>query len=302
MSLLVALAGAASPIGRAVSGALAACPDVEVIEVPRADPTELSGAVQDGAAAIVHAALARSSAGAGAGGNVAATGAVLAAAGAHGKGVRALVALSSHLVYGSGWRDPLFFAEDLRASRRSRSAIPGTEPQPGALALSLRAAEQDVRRFAESHPGVRTVTLRLGEVVGEEGLGDVASVLSRGLAPHISGFDPLVQVVDREDAAAATVLAVRGELAGVFNVAAPGRLPWSEAVALCGAKRLALPPVFTDAAARAASALLGVALTPELLDLLRYGRALDNRRLVRFGFGYRRTTAEAVAGLRPIRG
>ena len=37
-----------------------------------------------------------------------------------------------------------------------------------------------------------------------------------------------------------------------------------------------------------------VELPPELLDLLRYGRGVDNRKLKRAGFEYRYTTAGAV--------
>jgi UDP-glucose 4-epimerase len=39
----------------------------------------------------------------------------------------------------------------------------------------------------------------------------------------------------------------------------------------------------------------GVDLPPELLDLLRHGRGVDNRRLKRAGFDYRFTSAGTVA-------
>ena len=40
---------------------------------------------------------------------------------------------------------------------------------------------------------------------------------------------------------------------------------------------------------------LGLDLPPELLDLLRHGRGVDNRRLKRLGFDYRYTSAGTVA-------
>jgi UDP-glucose 4-epimerase len=40
---------------------------------------------------------------------------------------------------------------------------------------------------------------------------------------------------------------------------------------------------------------LGLDLPPELLDLLRHGRGVDNRRLKRVGFDYRYTSAGTVA-------
>ena len=39
---------------------------------------------------------------------------------------------------------------------------------------------------------------------------------------------------------------------------------------------------------------LGIDLTPELLDLMRYGRGIDNRRLKTAGFRYGYTSAGAV--------
>jgi UDP-glucose 4-epimerase len=54
-----------------------------------------------------------------------------------------------------------------------------------------------------------------------------------------------------------------------------------------------MPPVATGLAT-APLALLGVELPPELLDLLRYGRGVDNSALKTRGFAYRYTSAGAV--------
>src|SRR5207237_3824043 len=54
-----------------------------------------------------------------------------------------------------------------------------------------------------------------------------------------------------------------------------------------------LPPVLTSLAA-APLGRIGLDLPPEMLDLLRYGRGVDNRRLKRAGFEYRYTSAGAV--------
>jgi UDP-glucose 4-epimerase len=76
-------------------------------------------------------------------------------------------------------------------------------------------------------------------------------------------------------------------------VAGDGRLPWSEVAAICGKRLAPMPPVLTGLAA-APLARLGIELGPETLDLLRYGRGIDNRRLKRAGFAYRYTSAGAV--------
>ena len=69
------------------------------------------------------------------------------------------------------------------------------------------------------------------------------------------------------------------DVPGIYNVAGDGLLPWSEVAAICGKRRVPLPPVLTGAGGRAAAAAAVVDLPPELLDLLRYGRGVDNRRV-----------------------
>jgi UDP-glucose 4-epimerase len=82
-------------------------------------------------------------------------------------------------------------------------------------------------------------------------------------------------------------------LPGIFNVAGDGLLPWTEVARLCGKRTVPLPPYGAGIAAWPLKAL-GVPLGDELLDLLRYGRGVDNRRLKEAGFEYTYTTAGAV--------
>ena len=80
----------------------------------------------------------------------------------------------------------------------------------------------------------------------------------------------------------------------MYNVAGDGRLPWSEAAALCGKRLVPLPPVLTGMAAAPLSRAKILDLPPEILALLRYGSGVDNRKLKRAGFAYRYTSAGAV--------
>ena len=86
---------------------------------------------------------------------------------------------------------------------------------------------------------------------------------------------------------------MREQVPGIYNVAGDGRLPWSEVASICGKRMWPLPPVFTGLAAGTLNRL-GIELPPETLDLMRYGRGVDNRRLKRAGFEYRYTSAGAV--------
>ena len=81
---------------------------------------------------------------------------------------------------------------------------------------------------------------------------------------------------------------------GIYNVAGDGLLPWSEVAAICGKRTFPLPP-FGLGLLSAPLTRLGLDLPPELLDLLRHGRGVDNRRLKQVGFDYRYTSAGTVA-------
>src|SRR5688572_22604661 len=84
------------------------------------------------------------------------------------------------------------------------------------------------------------------------------------------------------------------DLAGVYNVAGDGLLPWSEVIAMCGKRSLPLSPIGTGLAARVLRLARAAELPPEVLELLRHGRGVDTRRLRRHGFRYDFTSAGAV--------
>ena len=117
------------------------------------------------------------------------------------------------------------------------------------------------------------------------------------MVPIILGFDPRYQFVHEDDVVAALAHVLHDDLPGVFNVGADGVLALTEVIDLLG-KRLApvLPPWGTGLAA-AALRRLGIEVSPEMLEQLRFGRGLDNRRLKATGFEYRYTTRETVIGL-----
>jgi UDP-glucose 4-epimerase len=135
----------------------------------------------------------------------------------------------------------------------------------------------------------------------------VATAFSRLLrmpvVPEVFGFDPRLQFVHEDDVSRALEHAVVAGTAGTFNVAGPGTITWGEACELVGRRRLAMPPVLTGAAAVPLRLLRVVDLPPEVLRLLRYGRAVDTDAFVATGFGYdftTRATVEAFARARRL--
>jgi UDP-glucose 4-epimerase len=216
--------------------------------------------------------------------NVIGTMNLLAAASSADSSVRQLIVKSSTLVYGSSYKDPSWFREEM-----SRVA-----PAKTRVERSLLEVEEYLRNFAEDNPHVTVSLLRFANVLGTDIVTPISKALSLPLAPSILGFDPLLQFVEEDDVIRSIEFVMRANLSGVYNVAGDNRIPWSEVAAVAGRRLLPLPPVLTGLSTTPLARLGLVDLPPELLSLLRYGRGVDNSRLKQAGFKYRYTTAGAV--------
>jgi UDP-glucose 4-epimerase len=213
--------------------------------------------------------------------NVIGTMNLLAAAGAPGSSVRHIVVKSSTLVYGSNASDPTTFHED----------TPRSAPARNSVERALIEAESLVRDFSEDNPATLVTVLRFANVLGTHLTTPISRNLSRPVCPQIFGFDPLLQFVEEDDVERALLHVTRGSIPGLYNVAADGRLPWSEVAGICGTRLVPISP-FTPLKIRPLARLFD--LPPELEDLLRYGRGVDTRRLAATGFTYNATSAGAV--------
>ncbi|MHB8466051.1 MAG: Rossmann-fold NAD(P)-binding domain-containing protein, partial [Acidimicrobiales bacterium] len=179
---------------------------------------------------------------------------------------------------------PTWFKEEMSRVGAPRSRVE----------RSLLEVETYLRDFADDNPHVTVTLLRFSNVVGTDIVTPITKALQLPLAPCILGFDPLIQFVEEDDVVRAIEYVTSAGIPGIFNVAGDGRLPWSEVAAICGKRLIPMPPFATELASSPLS-LLGVELPQELLDVLRYGRGIDNRRLKAAGFQYRYTSAGAVA-------
>jgi len=216
--------------------------------------------------------------------NVIASMNLLAAAGRPDTSVRHLVMRSSTLVYGSGPRDPAFFAEDA-----PRPVAPAS-----VLEASFAEAEDLAAQFAAENPATSVAVLRIADVVGVDASNPITRNLSRRFSPCLLGFDPLVQFVDQTDAVRALAHATTQGSRGTFNVAGDGVQPFSEVAATCGTRLVPVPPIKPSMAVAPLVRLGLLEFPPELVGLLRYGRGVKNAKLVQTGFAYRYTSAQAV--------
>jgi UDP-glucose 4-epimerase len=216
--------------------------------------------------------------------NVIGTMNLFAAASAAGSTVRDVVVKSSTLVYGAGERDPNMFREE-----HSRTTPPKT-----AVERSLLEVEGYVRDFAEDNPHVTVSLLRFSNVLGPDIRTPIARALSLPVVPRLLGFDPRFQFVHEDDVVRAILYVLDRQLPGIFNVAGDGVLPWSEVAAICGKRTFPLPPFGFRGAVGPPLSWLGIELPTELVDLLKFGRGVDNRRLKKAGFRYGHTSAGTV--------
>ena len=213
--------------------------------------------------------------------NVIGTMNLLAAAGAAGSSVRHVVVKSSTLVYGSAPNDPNTFQEDTSRSGPARNRVE----------RALMEAEGLVQDFSEDNPATKVTVLRFANVLGAHLTTPISRNLSRPICPAIFGFDPLLQFLEEDDVVRALLHVTRGGIPGLYNVAAEGRLPWSEVASICGTHLVPISP-FSFLKVRPLTRLFE--LPEELEDLLRYGRGVDTRRFAATGFTYNSTSAGAV--------
>ncbi|MBA2763820.1 MAG: NAD-dependent epimerase/dehydratase family protein [Thermoleophilaceae bacterium] len=219
--------------------------------------------------------------------NVIGTMNILAACSGSDSPVRKFVLKSSAHYYGAEQDDPGYFTEEMRRPH---------PPQTG-IERDILEAERAVSDFERKNDAVRVTKLRCTHVLGPDVKTSHTKLLSLPLVPMILGFDPRYQFVHEDDVVAALAHTVHNDLPGVFNVAGDGVLAFTEVVGLLGKTYLpVLPPVGTGLAA-AVARRLGIEIPPETLNLLRFGRAIDNRRLKATGFAYRYTTGETVSRL-----
>ena len=221
--------------------------------------------------------------------NVIGTMNVLAACGGPDSFVKKVVFKSSAHYYGSEQDDPAFFTEAMRRPHVARTPIE----------RDIVEAEKAVKEFADRNPETVVTVLRFANGLGPAVRTSHTNLFQLPLVPTILGFDPRYQFIHEDDIANCLQHAVLNDLDGIYNCAADGVLALSEVVDLLGRTNAPiLPPVGTGLAVSALRRGGVIRIPPEMLNQLRFGRGLDNRRLKATGYRFRYTTREAVLKLR----
>ena len=219
--------------------------------------------------------------------NVIGTMNVLAACSGPDSPVRKVVFKSSAHYYGSEQDDPAFFSE-----RMQRPHPPQTK-----IERDIVEAESAVRSFGQRNKDVTVTVLRFVNGLGSGLSTSHTSLFALPAIPSILGFDPRYQFIHEDDIVGVLQHAAREDLDGVYNAAADGVLALSEVAALLGKPLLPILPPWGTGLALGPLRRLGLRIPPEMLQQLRYGRGVDNRKLKASGYSLRYTSRETVAKL-----
>jgi UDP-glucose 4-epimerase len=220
--------------------------------------------------------------------NVIGTTNILAACSGPNTSVKRFVFRSSAHFYGSEQDDPAFFTEEMRRPHPPRTRIE----------RDIVEAEDAVQGFAHSQPDVQVCILRVALGVGPSLRTSATRLLRLPAVPGILGFDPRLQFIHEDDIVGALEHAVRSDMEGVYNAAADGVLALSEVCGLLGKPFAPVLPPWGTGVAAGQLKRVGVEVPDEVLQLLRFGRGLDNRRIKASGYRFRYTTREAVLKFR----
>src|SRR5262249_16921255 len=150
-----------------------------------------------------------------------------------------------------------------------------------------REAEQLVADFSRRHPDKTVTVLRFTNTLGPAMRTSHTRLLSLPAVPGILGFDPRYQFIHEDDLANVLQHAVLFDLPATYNAGADGVLALSEVASLLGKTYAPLLPPWGTGLAMQALRRAGLRVGPEVGRQLRFGRAVDNRRLKATGFRFK---------------
>ena len=194
-------------------------------------------------------------------------------------GVRQIVYISSHTVYGA----------------RSDNPVPLTEKAPLLISEEFSygyeqfLADQTLDTFAEDHPETKIALLRCCPILGPAAAHRIFTLFMQPPPVGTIGFDPSFQFLHEDDFAKLLTIFINKELAGVFNVAGNGVIFLSEIREMISHKIPKLPSYVVNPLL-VFSRLLGIQKTQTQMDLdfLRYSTILSTGKL-EYASGFRPT-------------
>jgi UDP-glucose 4-epimerase len=207
--------------------------------------------------------------------------------------VRKLVIKSTTAVYGSSPRDPAMFTEEME---------PRLLPRSGYAKDSVEV-EGYVRGFGRRRPDVGVTVLRFANFVGPTIDTPMTSYFSMPAIPTVLGYDARLQFLHTDDGLEVLRRCTIEDLPGTYNVAGDGVLLLSQAARRAGRFTVPVPPPAVSLIGETVRRAGLADFSPEQIQFLRYGRAVDTTRMrEQLRYAPRYTSVEAFDDFVAARG
>ncbi len=142
-----------------------------------------------------------------------------------------VVLLSTANIYGPSHTNPFFLTED--APLLAGEKFPDIR--------DLIELDMLAQSFFWKHAETETVILRPTHILGSHVRQGLARYLRLKIIPKVMGFDPMIQVIHEEDLVDAIIMAMRPGVRGIFNLAGPSVVPFSEVIRGVGRPTVPVP-------------------------------------------------------------
>ena len=202
--------------------------------------------------------------------------------------VQRIVVLSSSTVYGPHPDNPTPLTE----------ASPCRPPSAFHYAWDKAASEHLFQDYASAHPEIELSILRGCVVMGPSARNFITSALFKPLLVGVRGYDPPLQFVHEDDLLELLGRFVAEPHPGVFNVAGPGTVRWSQLAHMAKRRLVWLPAALAYPLTQLTWWLRLQNDSPAVgLDWVRYPWVVSTERLEReLGYRFRHTSEQALRG------
>ena len=199
--------------------------------------------------------------------------------------IHSIVIRGSAGIYGAEPHAPQFLGEEMTRLFPLRTRFQ----------RDVAEIENYFETFSRRRPGVICTMLRYQPAIGPALDTQITRYLTQAACPTYLGFDPRIQLVHEHDALEALLAAIRNPVRGAVNVAGRGTIGLGRMIRLAGRPPFPIAgPLFAPVTEAARRLGLGT-YSDDFRRLLRYGRAVDIRRLEEeVGYEPRYSTLAAV--------
>ena len=200
-------------------------------------------------------------------------------------GVRHIVYLSSTTVYGAHPDNPPLLIED--SPVRPVKGFPYSEDKV--------RAELMLVDLGSRYPSLTSTILRACPVMGPSADNFIARAFSRPFLVSVQGFDPPMQLLHEDDLTEVICRCLLRGVAGTYNVAGEGGIPWSQMASTFGRRLVRVPAPLLYPLTAAAWSLRLQGDSPACgLDFIRYRWTVSTEKIQReLGFSFKHSAEDA---------